>query len=186
MMRATKIRSLTRSAVGIRPHHRGRALPLPPAELTLARLLTGPRASCGQACGRALVGLLVGMLALLTWPGMPGAWSLPALHQIVTGGAMRPSLALGSGPSPVLSHPGKSATVVWAGRMAAPLASMAPDAADLEYDDPDDDTPSSLAVLTARAWLPPPALAGRGTTGMTPTFSWPFLYLTRPQLLTRL
>ena len=72
------------------------------------------------------------------------------------------------------------------GRVSPPFDRMAPEADDLEYDDPDDDVPPSLAVLTAGAWLRPPAPASRDTTGITPTCWWPYLYLTRPQLLTRL
>jgi hypothetical protein len=185
-MRATKIRSRTPVAVCITSHHRGSALPWPPAESTIACLLTAPRAPRGRVWGRALVGLLVGILALLTWPDALGTWSLPDLGQTGMSEATRRSLTLGSGVSPVLSHPGKPPPRRGAGRVSPPFDRMAPEADDLEYDDPDDDVSSSLAVLTGGAWLRPPAPAIRDTTGMTPTCWWPFLYLTRPQLLTRL
>ena len=112
MMRATKILSLTPSALWIQPHYLGRALPWPPAGWTLARLLGAPRTLHGQAWGRALLALLVGILGLLTVPGALGDWSTPDLLQAVAGAARRPSLALGSGASPVLNFPGKSPTVM--------------------------------------------------------------------------
>jgi hypothetical protein len=186
MLRATKIRSFTPSAVWIRPHHRGRTLPLPPAGSTLAGLLTAPRAPRGQVWGRALAGLLVGIWALLTWQGVLDAWSPPDLRQTVTDGTTRPSLTLGSGASPFLNHPGQHPPVLGAGRGSPPFDRMAQEADDLAYDDPDDDVPSSLAILIAGAWLRPPAPAGRYTTGMKPMSRWPFRYLTRPQRLTRL
>jgi hypothetical protein len=185
-MRATKIRSLTSAAAWIRPHHRGKVLSVPPAGLTLPWLLTPPRAPRRPVWGRALVGLLVGIGVLLTWPDMLGAWSPHALRQTGMDGATCPSVTLGSSASPVLSHPGKHPPVMGVGRGSLPLDRRAPEADDLAYDDPDEDVLSSLAVLTAGTWLRPPAPASRDTTAITLTCWWPFLYLTRPQLLTRL
>ena len=185
-MRATKIGARTPAATWIRPPHRGTTLPVPPAGWTLARLLTVLRASCGRVWRQALAGLLVGILALLTWPGMLGPWSPPDLRQPGTSAATPPLLALRSGAPPILSPPGKPSPNLGARHVSPPVDRRTPAADDLEYDDPDDDVSSSLALLTADAWLRPPAPASRDTTGITPTSWWPFPYLTRPQLLTRL
>src|SRR5262245_18187729 len=81
MMRATKIHPRTPPAVRIRPPHQGGALPVLPAGSTLARLLTTPRVLRGRVWRRALAGLLMGILALLTWPGMLRPWSPHDLSQ---------------------------------------------------------------------------------------------------------
>src|SRR6267142_482440 len=177
MTREVWILSLTLLTLFIQPHHPtcmpplpvGRALPLPPAGWTLARPLAALRTPYGKACEIALVGLLVGFLGLLSWQDAPVAWSPHDLSHRVAGGATHPSLALGPGTSPVLTHRGNSPPAMVAG-LVSPLRDREALAAD---DLDDEDSPSSLAVLTVGALLLPPTPAGRGTTGVKPPFFWP-------------
>lgn len=190
MTRVTRILFLTFFAIIIRPHPHtrilplpiGRALPLPPGGWTLARPLAAFRTPHGKTWERALVGLLVGLLGLLSWQGVLLAWSPPDLPPMLLGAATRPSLALWSATSPVLTHRGHSPPALVAGLVSPPRDREALAAEDLD----DEDSPSSLAVLTVGALLLPPTPTDMGTPGVKPPFFWPSHYLTRPQLLTRL
>lgn len=189
MIQVSRILSRISSALFIRLRHYtcmsplpvGRALPLSPVGWTPVRSLATLRTSPGKVWERALVGLLVGLLGLLSWQGLLVAGPPPELTRTVAGAATRPSLPLGSATAPVLTHRGNSPPAMVAG-----LVSPSRDRTALEADDLDDeDSPASLAVLTVGALLLIPPPAGRCPVGVKPPFFWPSRYLTRPQLLKR-
>lgn len=132
--------------------------------------------------GLTLVGLAVGILPLglqslvvsQLSPGVPSTVVRAAIHapQVV---------AFGFGASPILSPPEARQAAVVMRQEVPPDDSLAPADSDLQ-----DDDPSSQAVLTAGDLVRPPPPSIRGTTGVTPASLWPFRYLVRPQLLTRL
>jgi hypothetical protein len=189
MTRGARILSSTFSALFIRPHHlscvrplpNGRALSLSAAGRTPVRPLATLRTSPGKMWERALVGLLLGLLGLLSWQGLLVAGSPPDLPRTVAGAATCPSLPLRSVTAPALTHRGNSPPAMVAGLVSPSRDRMVLEADDLN----EEDSPASLAVLTVGALPLVPHPAGRCPVGENPPCFWPFRYLTRPQLLKR-
>ena len=171
-------------AITVLPLPRGKHLSPSP----VGRILTPPRRALkiSQAIQwliqkLGLVGVLAGSL-LLALPGTLGAWSpadllVPVRHQTTDSPRV---MMLGAGVSLAMSPSVENHLDVITHRR-----SLFQD--NLQLDDSDlDDDPSSLLVLpSGNLVFPPPLTVIRINSG-THAFSWPFRYLVRPQLLTRL
>jgi hypothetical protein len=119
------------------------------------------------------------------WPGAvrmsrPGRWQGPALMGLVVRtvvlALLLVALVLGSSPFPGGSRPGERPTALVASGLSHPWNSIA-----LEDDDRDADDPRTAGTLAL-----PSAPAPQGHAWLQVRLPVRILFLTRPQLLTRL
>jgi hypothetical protein len=129
----------------------------------------------------ALVGLLAGIL-LLALPGTLGAWPpadlpIPVTYQTTDSPRV---MMLGAGVSLAMSPSEENHLAVITHRRSLFRDNLRLDDGDL------DDDPSPMVVLPPGNRVFPPSLTVMRMNDGTDAFSWPFRYLVRPQLLTRL
>jgi hypothetical protein len=130
--------------------------------------------------GLAWAGLMVGILGLVL-PSMWGSLPSPDVRSLVecTVRLPPPILAFEWSESAVLSPP-EARQAVMGPQVSSPHDPSAWDNCDL-----DDDDPSSLPVLIRGVLGLPPSFAHMCVTKATSAVPWPFPYVARPQLLTR-